>query len=26
MVFTDPSGLGLAGQEIITKLPLCEDM
>ncbi|HWN51193.1 MAG TPA: hypothetical protein VNO18_15490 [Xanthobacteraceae bacterium] len=26
MVFTDPSGLNLALQEIITKLPLCEDM
>ena len=26
MVFTDPSGLNLASQEIITKLPLCEDM
>jgi hypothetical protein len=26
MVFTDSSGLDLAGQEVITKLPLCEDM
>jgi len=26
MVFTDPSGIGLAGQEVITKLPLCEDL
>jgi hypothetical protein len=26
MTFTDPSGLGLADQEVITKLPLCEDM
>jgi len=26
MVFTDPSGIGAAGQEVITKLPLCEDM
>ncbi len=26
MVFSDPSALGLAGQEVITKLPLCEDM
>ena len=26
MVFTDPSGIGTAGQEVITKLPLCEDM
>jgi hypothetical protein len=26
MVFTDPSNLGLAGQEVIAKLPLCEDM
>jgi len=25
MVFTDPSGIGAAGQEAITKLPLCED-
>jgi hypothetical protein len=26
MVMTDPSAVGLAGQEAITKLPLCEDM
>ena len=26
MVFTDRSGIGLAGQEVITKLPLCEDI
>jgi hypothetical protein len=26
MTFTDPTGIGLAGQEVITKLPLCEDM
>jgi len=26
MTFTDPTGLGLAGQEVIVKLPLCEDM
>jgi hypothetical protein len=26
MAFTDPSGLGLAGQEAIFKMPLCEDM
>jgi hypothetical protein len=26
MVFTDPSAVGLAGQEVVTKLPLCEDM
>jgi len=26
MVMTDPSTVGLAGQEVITKLPLCEDM
>jgi hypothetical protein len=26
MVMSDPSALGLAGQEAITKLPLCEDM
>jgi hypothetical protein len=26
MTFTDPTGLGLAGQEAIVKLPLCEDM
>ena len=26
MAFTDPSGLGLAGQEVIYKMPLCEDM
>ena len=26
MVFTDPTALGLAGQEIVTKLPICEDM
>ena len=26
MVFTDPSAVGAAGQELIFKLPLCEDM
>ncbi len=26
MVMTDPSAIGLAGQEVVTKLPLCEDM
>jgi hypothetical protein len=26
MVFTDPSAVGLAGQGVVTKLPLCEDM
>jgi hypothetical protein len=26
MTFTDPTGNGLADQEVITKLPLCEDM
>ncbi len=26
MVFTDPSAVGLAGQEVLTRLPLCEDM
>jgi hypothetical protein len=26
MVMTDPSAVGLAGQEVVTKLPLCEDM
>ena len=26
MIFTDPSAVGLAGQEVVTRLPLCEDM
>ena len=26
MIYTDPSAIGLAGQEVVTKLPLCEDM
>jgi hypothetical protein len=26
MVYTDPSAVGLAGQDVIVKLPLCEDM
>jgi hypothetical protein len=26
MIFTDPSGVGLSGQGVVTKLPLCEDM
>ena len=26
MVYTDPSTVGLAGQGVVTKLPLCEDM
>ena len=26
MVFGDPSAIGLAGQEVVTKVPLCEDM
>jgi hypothetical protein len=25
IVFTDPTAVGLAGQEVLTKLPLCED-
>jgi hypothetical protein len=25
MIFSDPSALGLAGQEVVTKLPVCED-
>jgi hypothetical protein len=25
IVMTDPSGIGLAGQEVMTRLPLCED-
>ena len=25
IVMTDPTGLGLAGQEIMSRLPLCED-
>jgi hypothetical protein len=25
-IFTDPSTIGLAGREFVTKLPLCEDM
>ncbi len=26
MIFTDPSAVGAAGQEVVTRLPLCEDM
>jgi hypothetical protein len=26
MVFSDPTLVGLAGQEVVTKLPLCEDL
>jgi hypothetical protein len=26
MIFTDPTAIGLAGQEIVTRVPLCEDM
>jgi hypothetical protein len=26
MVFTDPSAVGLSGQGVVTKIPLCEDM
>jgi len=26
MTFTDPSGIGMTGQEVIVKAPLCEDM
>jgi len=26
MVYSDPSGIGSAGQEDVTKMPLCEDM
>jgi hypothetical protein len=26
IVFTDPTAVGLAGQEVLTRLPLCEDM
>jgi hypothetical protein len=26
MTFTDPTGIGLADQEVIVKVPLCEDM
>jgi len=26
MVFTDPSTIGLVGQGVVTKLPLCEDI
>jgi hypothetical protein len=26
MVYSDPTAIGLAGQEIVTKVPLCEDM
>jgi hypothetical protein len=26
MIFTDPTAVGLAGQEVVTRLPLCEDM
>ena len=26
MAFTDASGIGLAAQEVIFKMPLCEDM
>jgi hypothetical protein len=26
MVMTDPSAVGLAGQGVVTRLPLCEDI
>jgi hypothetical protein len=26
MVYTDPTAIGLSAQEIVTKVPLCEDM
>jgi hypothetical protein len=26
MIYADPSAIGLSGQEIVTKMPLCEDM
>ena len=26
MAFTDPSGIGSADQEVVYKMPLCEDM
>jgi hypothetical protein len=26
MIYTDPSAIGLSGQEVVVKLPLCEDM
>ncbi len=26
MVFTDPSAVALAAQEVVTRLPLCEDV
>jgi hypothetical protein len=26
MLYSDPSAIGAAGQEVVTKLPLCEDM
>jgi len=26
MIYTDPTALGLSGDEIVTRLPLCEDM
>ena len=26
MIYTDPSAIGLAGQGVVTKIPLCEDM
>jgi hypothetical protein len=26
MIYTDPSAIGLAGQAVVTKIPLCEDM
>jgi hypothetical protein len=26
MIYSDPTAIGLAGQEIVTKVPLCEDM
>ena len=25
IVYSDPSGIGAGGQEVLTKLPLCED-
>jgi hypothetical protein len=26
MIYTDPTAIGLAAQEVVTKVPLCEDM
>ena len=26
MIYADPTTIGLSGQEVVTKVPLCEDM